>query len=197
MKHVDLIAATLAALWALVIWGQPEESPHRLAVAMARLCSPEMAAGFAAAAGARWYARAKAAAGIAAALLLGCTTIPVQPVHPSDEPLVEDAAALLGYGVRWSEHGIPVDVLDERPGEHAGEARLRVCQPEVEAIRDVVVMAHELGHALWLGHHGDPANVMHAYVARDTTDLDRDQRRTMRLAATWHRACERAQERRR
>ena len=188
--HIDLLAAIGAVLWAVLITAEIEA----VSVTLEAIISREAAGTFAALAFARWLGRMRVLAGIATAVLLGCTAIPIRPVAPEDVELVELAAHDLGYSVRWTERGMQLELLDERPAEHAGKAWRGVCARRAESIRDTSVLRHEIGHLLGLDHVPDPGNVMHAIVGRDTTALTHEQRKVMRAELAFLEACVAAME---
>jgi hypothetical protein len=130
-------------------------------------------------------------------LLIGCATIPLRPVAPGDTELVELAARDLGYRVRWVEYGISLKITERHP-EHSGKTWMAGCDRYGESSRHRASVRHELGHLLGLpdlqpgADDFDPANVMAQYVAEDTDQLTRDQRRKMQIQALILRACEEA-----
>lgn len=100
--------------------------------------------------------------------LASCT--PALPLSASDWTTAERAAELLGLPIE------PGPVLSVEWSETAQTTDRRGCRRAVESPREPVMLAHEVGHALGLEHDPDPANLMHAFVGRDTTELTDEQR---------------------
>jgi hypothetical protein len=127
--------------------------------------------------------------------LLGCATIPIQPVSPGDTELVEEAAADLGYGVDWTARGVRLELTERHP-EHSGKTWMGGCDRNGESSRHRPSLRHEIGHLLGLPDlqpnepDYDPANVMAQWVGADTTELTSAQREAMRIQAGVLRACQ-------
>ncbi len=106
---------------------------------------------------------------VLALVLVGCaadTPIPVYSgtLPAADRLLLEEAAGILGYGVEWrrNEYGsIQLDVIGQGSAHELGHYYGAGCVRFGWAERDVLVIAHELGHALgWRGHVGVAGNLM-------------------------------------
>jgi hypothetical protein len=98
-----------------------------------------------------------------------CACTPALPLDASDWTTAEGAAEILGLPI---EPGPAVSVTWSETAQTADRSG---CRRHVESPREPVMLAHELGHALGLAHVDDPANLMHAFVGRDTLEVTTEQ----------------------
>lgn len=130
--------------------------------------------------------------GTFAQVLTFCTaascTSPVQvqiyTEHPNPDAVLAEASALLGVPLEPGRGPIVVEIVEAAKGEYVGRLLARRhCLRIIRSSPDHIVLAHELGHAFGLGHHDDPANLMHARTGDDTTELEDWQRDIIEAAA--------------
>lgn len=190
-KHVDLFAGLGALIWAaLATLVEPR---------MAELIHPGAAGAFAMLALSRWYRDIKksVAPGVVLGLMFlvllsACVNVPVYTASPQDERAVmEKAASGLGFGVDFvaaPAGAIGVEIVD-RDHYHHGKEMRGVCIRQVTSTLDEAVLRHELGHALGLGHHDAPDNIMSTYAGDDSTEITKEQRQRMASELAWLRAC--------
>lgn len=129
-------------------------------------------------------------AGILAALLAGCASIPVHA--PTLEPGV-NAAIDAGLHVKHGDEDAPLRVT-ARPGlkfgGHAYDTHGCTRQAYVRTGARPAIVAHELGHMMGLEHVDDPRNLMHPDAPTDHVGLTSEQRRTSKRARAVITACE-------
>lgn len=106
-----------------------------------------------------------------ALLLVACA--PALPLDAPDWTTAQEAASILGIPIE------PGHVVTITLSPVAQTTDRKGCRRSLETPNDAPLMAHELGHVLGLDHVLDPANVMHAYVGRDTTQVTDHQHETM------------------
>lgn len=130
---------------------------------------------------------------------VGCGTIPIHAptATPDDRTLLELAADDIGLGVEYVDSpigAVHVDLVDDSGAKGwDGKVWPLVCSPQTTSERDTVVLRHELGHTLTLDHSDSETNVMYPSVGSDTDQLTLRQRRRMRAALVYLRACREAQ----
>jgi hypothetical protein len=137
------------------------------------------------------------AATVALALALGCEAqgrsdvvpllfLKARPQHSPD--VLEGASEALGMELSPEAYAAPhgAVVLFSAPAmpPYSGETEIvHICAPVSWSIDEPLALAHEIGHALWLQHADDPANLMYPYDrGTELTDAQID---TMRHAA-WY-----------
>lgn len=137
---------------------------------------------------------------IAAFLLVAGCGVPSIPVHVStsmeqDEValLLADVEVILGMpiNVRTRTYGsIVLDIHRTHPDEvYGGKSLVRVlCHRGVWAEPNPEIIAHELAHALGLGHVEDENNLMH--VVATGVELTEHQIRELWAGARWLNACD-------
>lgn len=128
--------------------------------------------------------------GLVAMAVCACATIPIHT--DADTELVGTAAARLGLEPEYlaeAQGAIEVEIVPKRHYHHGEAVDRKGCRRKVVSTADTAVLAHELGHALGLGHVDSPDNVMTPHAGDDADRLTAAQRRGMAASLALLRAC--------